>query len=352
MSISTFPWNSVNTLVQDRIAKAIRDQIFLSNATWHYLAKNKQTETGGRRWVQPLSWKLIGGGGGWFAGPMKLPTQITDPLQAAEFTPKNSYVPLWVSWDDEMAVSGPEKIAELVQTFTELARNTAVELHGTNVWNSGTDMMAMTGLQYIFPDWASTTTTNLQTYGTIPRQITGASSTGLTGTNVWWSHMGDPTAYTTGPLGSFQQDSFASLGRSFAKVFRASGKTPNLLVSNVGIWTDYHNALVKNERMVRPQQSSELGKLGFESVMYRNAAWVKDEKAPSNFSTKVEKLYGFTTESLVLKHDPRAFMSWTGWRTPADQMARGGYFLTRGEIWCKEPRLNFVMSNVDTTLVA
>lgn len=348
MAVSTFPWNQVNSLVQDIVEPMIRDQIFLSNILWFRLRNRIKYKTGGRKWVFPLNWKVEGGGGGWFAGTQTLNTMIYDTIQAAEFTPKNAYVELSIDWESEMQVAGPEQVRDLVEAKTEIARNTAIDMLATNLYNSGSDSQAMTGLQYIFKDWSSSTVMGSQTYGGITREVTGVG----TGTNIWWANQGDPTAYTTGAAGTFTDNNLQALGTGFAKVKKASGKWPSLIVSNVYSFTDYHNALVKNERLQRPQQDSELGKAGFHNLMYRNAPWVADEKAPRNETTKIEKVYLLNEDSLILCADPRALISWTGWRNPHNQMARVGFFLSRLELLDVEPRSNLVMSGVDTTNIS
>jgi len=352
MAVTSFPWDSVNSLVQSVIEKTIRDQVFLSNAGLYEIRKNKKTKTGGRTWAFPLNWKVEGNGGGFFSGLKRLDTTVYDTITMAEFTPKNAYVPLAVSWEDTMIVAGPEEVRDLVSSRSEIARNTALDLLANNVYNSGTDAEAITGLQYIFGDWASATTFTSQMYGGTTRAVTGVTGTGLTGTNVWWAHQGDVTAYTCDPLtGTLTANNLQALGTAFARVKLLSGKWPNLILSNVYSWTAYHNALVKNERLQRPQQSSELGKAGFRNLMYRDAAWVADEKAPRS-SSKIEKIYFLNTDTLQYCVDPRADLTWTGWRNPHDQMAQVGFFLNRAEMYCIEPRANLVMSAVDTSAIS
>lgn len=342
---STFPWNQVNTLVQDFIIPTIQDQVFLSNAMFMRMKGRTKPFTGGRRIVVPLGWKTQGGIR-WFSGTDTFSPTVRDPIQAAEFTPKNANVDLTIDWDDEMTCSGKQQVLDLMEAKGELARNTFFDGMGNDIFNDGSNPKAMAGLQYALKK-GSTTNPPTMTYGGISRSAT---------VNTWWNHICDDTSYVTGASSTFAGSAstgpnFAPLNKAMARVKLASGKAATMLLSNVGAWSDIHYNLVKNERYQRPQQNSDLFKAGFENFMFRSAVWVQDEKAPRT-AAKIETVYGIYEPSVRLYVDSRANFAFEPFRKPHNQMARTAYILWRGELIVNEPRANFVLSNVDASGVS
>lgn len=349
MATSSFPWNQVNVMVQDNIVPTIADQIFLSNAAFMRMKGKQKTFTGGRRIVVPLAWRTQGGIK-WFSGTDVFAPTVRDPFQAAEFNPKNANVDLTIDWDEEMTASGPEKVMDLMEAKGEWARSTFFDGMGSDIYNDGTDPKALAGLQYALKDFTGTSAAPVaptMTYGGISRSAT---------LNTWFNHTGDPGPYTTGAAGTFVGPAstgphFQALNRAFARSKLASGKTPTMLLSNVGSWSDVHFNLVKNERYQRPQQNSDLFKAGFENFMFRSAVWVQDEKAPRT-SAAIEKVYGIYEPSLRLHVDTRANFAFEPFRKPHNQMVRTAYILWRGELIVSEPRANFVISAIDASTVS
>jgi hypothetical protein len=357
MASYSFPWNQVNSLVQDFIVPNIRDQFFKSNAFYHRARNRVKKFSGGRAIVQPLAWKAEGGGGGWFSGTDVLDTTIRDPIQSAVWMAKNAYVPISISWEDEKLVQGPTMVKSLVETKGEIARHTAIDLIGTDLFNDGTDGKRLTGLQYALRDFTGGAPGVLpaQTYGGIARQGRNDGGGGGTQTNNWWVHLGDNTAYDTAAAGNFDPLTpgkvHGVIGKMWAQIGIASGKQPTLMVSNWGAFTAYHNALSLNDRYMRPQQNSELAKAGYRSLMYNNAAWVVDERAPRS-SAKIEKIYFINEDTVRLYIHSDADFAYEGFRKPHNQMARVAYILFRGELCVIEPRGNGVISSVDTSAVS
>lgn len=350
--VSSFPWNQVNVMVQDFIIPTIQDQVFLSNALLNRLKGRQKTFTGGRRIVVPLGWRTQGGLK-WFSGTDVFAPTVRDPFQAAEFTPKNANVDLTIDWDEEMTASGPEKVMDLMEAKGEWARNTFFDGMATEVYNNGSETTALAGLQYALKEGtAGGDLPPTMTYGGISRSST---------VNTWWNHQSINTAaYTTGTAGTFLTDgvaapntaiNFGIPNKMFARIKLASGKAPTMILSNVGSWTDVHYQLVRNERYQRPQQQSDLFKAGYENFMFRNAAWVQDEKAPRDAS-KIEKVYFIYEPAVRLHVDSRANFAFEPFRKPHNQMVRTAYILWRGELIINEPRSCGVIGRVDTTNVS
>lgn len=344
--VTSFPWNQVNVMVQDHIIPTIADQIFLSNAGFNRMKGRVKTFTGGRRIVVPLGWRTQGGLK-WFSGTDVFAPTVRDPFQAAEFTPKNANVDLTIDWDEEMTCSGPDKVMDLMEAKGEWAKNTFFDGMGTDIYNDGSEVKALGGLQFALKDYTGTFTPPTMTYGGIPRSST---------VNTWWNHQGDNTAYVTGASSTFAGDSgnpsFKPINAMYARIKLGSGKQPTLILGNVGSWSDVHYWLMKTSTYQRPAQQSDLAKAGFDNFVYRGAPWVQDEKAPRNTSTKVEKVYFLYEPAVRLWVDSRANFAYEPFRKPHNQMVRTAYILWRGEFIISEPRSCGVMSNVDTSAVS
>jgi hypothetical protein len=336
-------FGQVESNVQDYFMPGIRDQYFLSNAFYYRLQNRVKTYDGGRAIIQPLSFTAEGGGGQWWSGVDKMDTSVRNPITSAVFYRKNFTVPIVLTRDEEDSVNGPEVLYSLVNAKMQIARPTAVDSVGTALFNAGTDPKQVGGLQLV-------TTTGTITYGNISTTTTS---------NTWWQPQGDATAYFTGTAGVTPfaaSRGFGPIGKMWAKIGRASGKRPTLLVSNWGCYQDYHDSLAGVGGVTNFQSGgqrfvgmdSNLARAGFENVYYKNAPWVVDERAPHS-ATNIETLWMLHEPAMNLVVHSKRNMSFDGWREPVDQKVRIAYIDWAGEVVCSERRAQGSISNVDTS---
>lgn len=356
----TIVYNDVNALVQDYVAPTIEKQIFTSTAFLYRAQKNIKWFTGGRQIRHNLAWRDPQSGG-WFSGNDVLDTTKRDLLDAATFTPKNAHANITLYWEDEQAVKGPEMMQSLMETQSEIAEESMRRTIDGDLYNDGSNVKAIGGLRHALRAFTGTAPGVLpaNTYGGITRQGRYDGSGGGTQTNTWWIHNGDNTAYDTAAAAgatcfnpTVQLAIAGVLGKIWAQIGINSSKRPSMILSNWGAYTAYHNSLLLNDRSIHPpQQNNDLARMGFEHVMYKNAAWVVDEQAPRT-SAKIEQIYFINEKTVRLYVDKAANFTWTGFRTPHNQMLKVGYLLWRGEICIVEPRANGVISSVDTSSVS
>lgn len=344
----TIPWNQVNVLVGDFTVKELQDQFFKGNP-YLYRAQNRvKSFTGGRSIQVPLIWKQEGGGGQWFKGADIIDTTVRDPLDMAVFHPKSAIIPIAVTWEDELTVMGPTMLKELVSTKTDIARETARNLIGTDIFNAGTNPNAMTGLQYSLKAFTAGSLAS-QTYGGKTRSGVYAQ-TGST--NNWFIHYGDSTSYDDAagqnfdPVANGNLSVLRPLQKAWGRIFYQSGKFPTLILSNYGSFNAYHNALVINDRYQRPQQSTKMAEAGYDSLKFHNADWVVDPQAPRNDTTSVESIYFINENAVRLYVHKDANFKFMPFREPHNQLARVAYIVWRGELIVVEPRANGVISSV------
>lgn len=339
----TINWDMVSSLARNKHVPKLKDQFFLSNALFYRWKSRVKSWTGGPSIVVPLSFSPEGGGGAWYAGVDKFDTTVRNPIKAAQYFPKNAQVTVAIDSDEELAATGPEAVLNLVEAKMKIAERTAVDLIGTNLYNAATNPKAITGLQFAIPETIVSTS---QTYG----GITCGGAAVASDANGWWQPNADNTAYVSGSSGSFMQVVDNPVSKMWGKIALRSGKQPSIILSNWGAWNDFHNSLSKNERYDRPQQNSELAKVGFRNLMYRSAPWVADERAPRT-SAGVEKVYLIDEDSVSLWVHPQRNMSFENWRKPLDQDARVAYIFWRGEMCFDERRSSGVLGNVATSAV-
>ena len=158
-----------------------------------------------------------------------------------------------------------------------------------------------------------------------------------------WLEIGATNYTWLGDNGqTFMQAVDNPVATMFANIGIYSGSQPSLIVSNWGAWTDYHNALSKNERYDRPQQNSDLAKSGFRNLMYRNAVWITDALAPR--ASNVETVYLIDESALNIYWDPRRDFFHEPWRKPYNQSTRVSYIKNRLELIFRERRSSGVIT--------
>lgn len=341
----TINWDMVSSIAANKHVPKLKDNYFLSNALLARWKGKQKNWGGGPLLAVPLGFAPEGGGGGWYAGSDKFDTTIRNPIKAANYYAKNAQVTLAIDGDEEMAASGPTAVLNLVEQKMKIAENTMTDLVGSALFNDGTNAKAIGGLQIaLSPDIVG----SAKTYG----GITAGGAARSADVNGWWQHNNITGGFTTGAAGTFLGTgaSTPALAEAFARCGLFSGKTPTLLVSNWGTWTDYHNSIAKNERYDRPQQSTDLAKAGFTNLMYRNAPWVVDERAPRT-AAKLETLYGIDERAVSLYTHPSRDFKFDGWRKAYDQDARVAYIFHRTELCFDERRSSFSIGSIDTTNV-
>ena len=339
----TIDFGQVESIVQDYYMPTIRDQQFFANAVYHRFQKRKKTYTGGRSIIVPLSFSPEGGGGQWWAGMDKMDTRARNPITAAQFYRKNYSLPITLMRDEEDAVSGPTALMELVTAKMDIARPTSIDAIGTALFNDGTDPKVIGGLEYALKKSISTTAPPTMTYGGISSSNTA---------NTWWNHQVNCNAYVTGEsfatlATGLVNPGFGPIGKMWSAIGRASGKRPTMILSNWGAYTDFHNALIVNERYPHPQQDNDLATAGFETVKFKNAVWVVDERAPHT-SGNVESVYFLHEPAMNLIIHSKRNMSFDGWKEPTDQKVRIAYIDWAGEFILSERRCHGMLSNVNT----
>jgi hypothetical protein len=354
MPTRSIDYGQVESIAQDFYLPNIRDQYFLSNAIWYRLkqAGRVRMYDGARAIVQPLSFSPEGGGGQWWAGVDKMDIRVRNPITAATFFRKNFSVPIVITRDEADSVGNDgHKILDLVDAKMNIAKPTAIDAVGTELFNDGTDARRIGGLQFLTGITSSTLASGITSdqYGGISRTPSVAT---------WWS----PQQYFTSSIAGSSNNSFAGargfgpVGILWSRIRKASGKSPTILLSNTAPYQDFHDSLagtgvyggnVQGGGQRYVGQDTALAKAGFENFTYKTAEWVLDERAPQ--LATVGCVFAINEDTLTLVIHSARNMSMDGPYTPADQRVTVSYIDWSGELVCSERRANGVIGNIDIT---
>jgi len=338
---STINWDMVTSSCRFDYIPKLQDNIFYTNAFLQFIQSRVKDKQIGPMILARLLVGMEGGGGDWYAGTDQHDTTIRNPITAATFFGKNAIVASAIDETEELEATTTEKVADLLEDKMQIMEETSRFMLCSALFNAGTNQKALTGLQYALPAHDSNNYINAQTYGGI---LSGGSAVSADANGFWQPNVSG-ALYATGPSGSFMQASATDspMGKMFAKAFLRCGRQPNLIVSNIGSWTDYHNALVKNERYDRALKNVKMAESGFDSLMYRGATWITDPLAPRT-SGNVETVYTLDTNCFDVYWDPRRKFYMTPWREPYNQSTRVSYLKNRLELIFRERRSSGAMN--------
>lgn len=335
-------WDQVSALTRLQHIPKLQDNVFVGSPFLTKVKGRKKAKELGKVLVAPLLVAQEGGGGDWYAGNDQHDTTIRNPITAATFYAKNSIVPIAIDEQEELEATTEAKVLDLLSEKMEAGEQTMRYLLEAALFNSATNPKAMTGLGFALPGAnGGNAFIASQTYGGI---TCGGSAIGSDAAGYWQPNMDSNSGayYQCGSTGTFMQSPDNPLSKMFATIGLRCGKEPSLLVSNYGLWQDYHNALVKNERYDRPMQDSELAKSGFRSLMYRNAAWITSPLAPhvstAGATQGLETLYVLDEDAFNVYWDPRRDFFSEPWRKPYNQSTRVMYIKNRLELVFRERR--------------
>lgn len=339
---TTIVWDEVSSLVKTKHAPKIKDNIALSSP-WLLRAQRRQkTWDGSERLAVPLRVAKEGGGGQWFTKVDRFNLTHRNIITSAIFEPKNAVIPVVVYREEELAVSGPDKVLDLVTAKMNAAENDIKELLSGHLYNDGTNPRAIEGLQWALKDDIASVA---QTYGGISCGGVAVASD----PRGYWQHNADVTGYITGPSSTlFPSSGHSPVSRMWARIAKRSGRTPSLILSNYGSWNDFANSRVPNERYNR-ERDIELTKSNFTNMMFRTAPWVADPFAPST-SANVEKIYLLDESSYHLYVAPQWDFDFENFMQSLDQATKVGKFFWRGQACFDERRSSGVINGVDAAL--
>lgn len=224
-----------------------------------------------------------------------------DPLNVGASEVITSVKYDWVQMALHVTASGKEirqnasmeSMINLVEARTEVAYATAANTMSIDIYGSGSLSNQMGGLGHL-----------------ITSDGTGTVGGIVAGTYTFWKNkfteiLTDATAYANVKVAMNKQWLLQSRGND----------KPDLVVMSHDLYSVYEGGLQDLQRYA----SSDMGKLGFDSLKYKSANLIFDDN--TNFATDTEKGYFLNTKYLYL--DQHTDAAWTEGeeRTPVNQDA-------------------------------
>lgn len=254
----------------------------------------------------------------WYSGLDLLPTDQRETRTEMIFNWKQHNVPIVLSGLDLLKNAGAEAISDLVQDEMDEAEMTFADAMGTALFGNGLTPKTLTGLRAICDDGTLVTTyggiTRSSTEGTPGNAVVGGIST--TATTFSFSAMNN--AMQTAVIGN---------------------EKPDLILTTQTLWNKFWERAQPSQRFAATDMNKPVN-VGFPQIDFNGAAVVVDSHCPASH------VYFLNTKWIKLVVHSKRFASFTEWMYPSNQDSciRRLYFA--GELICKAPRLQYLMTSV------
>jgi len=292
--------DEINALARDYITKGkVTDNYFKGNAFLMRLLRSPKPFTGGTKIREVLWHSRLNGGAYEGTGPYN--TAHKEIHTAAFFYWKKYYVWVAVTGDDELTVTGPEEIVDMVQGKVRNGALTMKDYIGDDMHASS----AASGgkIHSIVGDIFNETTSTA--FGEIAEDDM----------SEWKANVYNWSGKT------FNLVNMKAMRRK-AKI---GSELPNLYISSDDVCDAFEDLLQPSKRY----ESDEMARSGFDSVMFGRAPMVADQKMV--YSAGSARIHGFNTNHIFMRiHTQRNFL-WKPFTEVHGTDSKGAPFLFSGQ---------------------
>jgi hypothetical protein len=256
--------------------KQLADNVSNSNAVLAQLKSNGRTRVveGGRRIATPLTYAEETFA--WYSGTELLSRAVKETISEAEYDPANAVASVTLSGPDLAKNRSKERIINLIESKLENAESTMKNNVTKATYSDGSVAKSFVGLK------AMVTADGLGTVGGI-----------VAGSWPFWKNQFQGVARATGLQYPALKTSMNAL---WMKLVRGT-EHPDLIVADGEVYSTYESGLQENQRY----QSADLGKLGFQTLMYKQAPLVFDGAATGISTAPAGTAYFLNTKYLKLE---------------------------------------------------
>jgi hypothetical protein len=269
------PISGVTNLVTTTIMnyhKQLADNVSNSNAVTAMLRQGNRVRVieGGRRIATPLTYAEETFA--WYNGTELLSRATKETISEAEYDPANAVASITLSGPELAKNRGRERIINLLEGKMDNAEATLKNNITKAVYGDGTVAKSFPGLKAMVTD-------------------NGTGTVGGINTTPWtfWMNQFQSVARATGLQYPALKTAMNAL---WMKLIRGT-EHPDLIVADGEVYSTYESGLQENQRY----QSADLGKLGFQTLMYKQAPIVFDGAA-TGISTPTGGAYFLNTKYL------------------------------------------------------
>jgi|SRR5579872_1325124 len=315
-------WDDMTGKTNKFIVPGMVDEVYKSSPVFTRLrTNNKENFEGGTTIRHPIMYAKLKGGP--FSRGSSFDTSYVQTDTALEVNVKFYYVNVTLFGTDNMLNRGPEAAMSLVESKMVNAAGRMADLLGTDIWLDGqgtnSSTLAVDGFQASIDDGG-----NFATYGGITRSdIASGSNVGI-------------NAYQVGSIGAL----------SLSQVQTAYGacwfgrEHIDLIACTQPIWDIMWNKIQPQQRF--REESSDVAKIGFQSMRFNGASLTVDQLIPSGF------MFGLNTKFLQfwITSMPKYQFGFTGWKEAQNTDDVAGQYLFGGNLLNVGPRFMFKLSGI------
>jgi len=307
-------WDQLTSITREKVLPKIEDQIGKDHPLLGRLWSNIKLWNGGTTLEIPVKFKHNSQGGS-YSGLDTLSTSQEQTRTRAKFTVKQIYQPIILS-NIELAQNGGEKVADLMDTEMEEAKESLTDKFCTQLFSDGTGNSGkdLTGMKAAVGNDGTATSS----YGDI-----------VLGTYTWFK--GNYTA----SVGSLMLSDMATMYDSC----KSGQDSPSIIVTTETLWSAYEALLQPQVRFQSEASGYNSGDGGMKALSFRGVPVIADEYCTSGdmyfINEKYLKLY-------YMKHpkfptDAKGFTV-TPLRDPVNQDGQVGYIFWYGQLVNSNPR--------------
>jgi len=272
------------------IVPRLVDEVYKSSPVFTRMrTRNAERFEGGRSIQHPIMYAELRGGAFTRGGTFDTTYVQTDT--ALEVNVKYYYVNATLYGTDNVLNRGPEAAMSYVESKLVNAAGKMAKLLGVDFWNDGqgtnSSVISLDGFLASIDDGS-----NYSTYGGITR------SDIATGANVGIN------AYYLGNIGTF---ALSTLQTAYGNTWFGNEHV-DLIVSNQDIWNIIWNKIQPQQRFM--EESSDVAKVGFQSLRYNGSSLVVDQYAPTGKAWGLNTKYIQFWISTLKKYQ----FGFTGWK--------------------------------------
>jgi hypothetical protein len=271
---------TVNQLIATTINSYHRefaDNVSNSNAVTALLKKNgrQRIVEGGKQISTPLTYAEETFA--WYQGTELLSRAVKETISEADYFPANAVASVTLSGPDLAKNRSKERIVNLLEGKMDNAQITMNNNITKAIYGDGTVAKSFTGLKAFVKD-------------------DGTGTVGMIDSDTWgfWKNQFQPIARATG----LQYPALkAGMNALWLKLVRGT-EHPDLILLDPELYATYESGLQENQRYA----DADLGKLGFQTLQYKQAAIVFDA-AVTGISTGAGTASGYMLNTKYLKFE-------------------------------------------------
>lgn len=330
MPSTTITWDNLNTAgpIAD-FDQTLKDGVFKPDMLLDKLTAKQKTYPGSEKLTEPV---VSGKSNAGTFDKYKV-VNPTDPqiMTTSEYTPGHYFAEIGLSYTDELANSGPNKILDLLEAKYFVAQRSLRFLFSTHLYQDGTtsiyDIDGVTvstkpivGLAAVTAVRSATPT---DTYGNITRGSTSA-------TDYWKNQYKDGVSLA----GAFGTN--LNILQNLWGLCSKQGEHPDIICTTQAVYDKIWEKADPRQRL----GNEAAAKLGYQSIDFNGVPLIVDTNCTAG------TLYMLNTNYLYFKVHANDNFKSGPFMQPSNQFVKVKYITWTGQLVCSNPRFQGVMFNL------